>query len=74
MEEDTADYRSNNARHDCHCVSDLAPSKMDFQASPRGGAEADFEALMCILISKERKKGKRKKQRCMSVHMSIVIV
>src|SRR5467141_2119193 len=28
----------------CYCVSDLAPSKMDFQASPRGGAEADFEA------------------------------
>jgi len=42
---DTVDYRSN-VRHVCHCVSDLAPSKMDFQASPRGGAEADFEALV----------------------------
>ena len=45
---DTVDYRSN-VRHVCHCVSDLAPSKMDFQASPRGGAEADFEALRSIL-------------------------
>ena len=47
---DTVDYRSNNARHGCHCVSDLAPSKMDFQASPRGGAEADFEAPTHLII------------------------
>ena len=39
-----------NAQHDCHCVSDLAPSKMEFQASPRGGAEADFEAQIGTLV------------------------
>jgi hypothetical protein len=33
-------------RHVCHCISDFA--KMDFQASPRGGAEVDFEALRSI--------------------------
>jgi hypothetical protein len=39
----------------CHyCVSDLAPSKMDFQASPRGGAEADFEALIPIITQYEK--------------------
>ena len=34
-----------NARLICHCVSVLALSSMGSQASPRGGAEADFEAL-----------------------------
>ena len=42
VEEGRRRYRSD-ARHVCHYVSDLAPSKMDFQASPRGGEEADFE-------------------------------
>ena len=39
------------ARHVCHCVSDSAPSKMDFQALPHGGAEADsFEAYLSTII------------------------
>ena len=37
------------AWHVYHWISDLAPSKTDFQASPRGGAEADFEALNVLL-------------------------
>ena len=42
--EDT--HHRSNARHVCRCVSDLAPSKVDFQPSPRGAAEANFEALL----------------------------
>jgi hypothetical protein len=43
------EFRYSGGKTPLIIVSDLAPSKTDFQASPHGGAEADFEALRSIL-------------------------